>query len=371
MYYLYAAAGIAFTTIATPIVALISLQLIRIRSVPSGLPWVGLKNKRFLPKLRANLREVVAGREPLNEGYEKYSKHGKACVLPGLQWPDVALPPSDIAWLTAKPEHVLSASKVQEDIIAFSYMSHGPDAAARADFTVIRRDLTRNLSKVLPDIIDEVHMCFDEMIKADSKDWSEVKIFHIITETSRRLSNRLFVGLPLCRDKRYIGGLETWELVLGVGSAVVRYLIPPILKPHLAKIVAIPVRFQAWRLKRLLLPQIRGRLARQNQSDGSKVDAVQPHDVLQWLLDAEAERRVGRGMSIDDIAEKTIMFNFFGRILCFHDYDFVSPLTYRCYSRPHSRIELRLNLDGHSLLRKRGISHHRASRRGRERYSET
>lgn len=351
MNYLYTALGIAVATIATPFVALVSLLYVRTYSVPSELPWAGLKNKRLLPKLRANLREFTAGREPFKEGYEKYNKQGKAFVLPSSQSPDVALPPSDIAWIASQPETVLSASKVQEDILALRYLSHGPNHTARFDFSVIRRDVTRNLSKVLPEIINEINLCFEEKLGDDIKDWKEVKIFEVITETSRRLNNRLFVGQPLCWDERYIHGLETWELYFGVSSAVIRYLIPDVLKAWLAPLAAVPVRFQAWRLKRLLLPRIRERIAAQVKTRESKLQEQRPHDVLQWLIDAESDRKSAHGMSVDDIAGKAIALNFFGMASHVEHGSCAAILTIEYFSRPHSLHQLRLDLDRHLVLR--------------------
>lgn len=313
MNYLYAGIGVAVTTIASPFIILISLQWIRTYNVPQDLPWAGLKNKKFFPQLRACLREVTAGRDPMNEGYETYNKHGKAFVLPALHWLDVVLPSSNISWLVSQPENVLSGTKVQDDILALSYLSHGPDLAAIVDFTVVRRDLTRNLSKVLPDILDEIELCFGEKLGDDVEGWKEVKIFEIIEDTSRRLNNRLFIGLPLCRDKRYIDGLRTWEIAFGLCSAVIRYLMPYTLQPWLAPIVAMPVHIQAWRLKRLLLPIIRERIASQNRSLESKTEEKRPNDVLQWLMDGMNERGASSGMSIGDIAGKAITLNFFCR----------------------------------------------------------
>ena len=91
VYYLIA----ALLAIALSILAILVTQVsIRISRERQDIPWVGLKNKRIFPKLRACLRELSAGREPVNEGYEKYSKHGKPFITPALRWSATVLPPS-------------------------------------------------------------------------------------------------------------------------------------------------------------------------------------------------------------------------------------------------------------------------------------
>ncbi|OTA37315.1 hypothetical protein BTJ68_03046 [Hortaea werneckii EXF-2000] len=67
----------AILLIAAPIVAsaltLIVLQLDRISKLPPDLPWVDLRGERWFPKLRANFHQIVTGRQPISEGWEKDS----------------------------------------------------------------------------------------------------------------------------------------------------------------------------------------------------------------------------------------------------------------------------------------------------------
>ncbi|KAF2482021.1 cytochrome P450 [Neohortaea acidophila] len=314
MHYLYKALIASTSLLATPFIILLSIQWSRTRLAPPNIPWAGLNNKRLFPKLRANLREITAKRDPLLEGYEKYSKHGQPFILPSLNWPDVVLPPSHIPWLISFPDNVLSTSSVFEDVLATKYLGHGPDLAAIVDFSVIRRDLTRHLNATLPDILDEVRASFDESIEpllSSDEDWADVKIVEIILNTARRLSNRAFVGESLCRNKRFMSALKSWEFAIGICSAVIRYLVPQCLQPMLGPVIALPVRFQDWKLKRLVLPVLYERLAAQSGSDEKDVKPP-PNDVLQWLLDAKlAGRDAAARMTLSEIAHKTVFLNFF------------------------------------------------------------
>ena len=56
--------------LAIPVAVFVALLSVRLSKPPSGLPWVGLQDKRWFPKLRAALREVtVGGRIPIEQGY--------------------------------------------------------------------------------------------------------------------------------------------------------------------------------------------------------------------------------------------------------------------------------------------------------------
>lgn len=312
--YVYITIGVLSTTIISPIVLLISIQWARTYQAPPDLPWVGLKGKKFWPKLRANIREVSAGREPLNEAYEKYGKHGKACVLPALHWPEVVLPPTCLSWIANQPDNVLSGPKVQNDILVLDVLAHGPDLAAIYDFTVISRDLTRQTIHILADVLDEMKVSFEEHLDSAMEDYGDIKIFQIVQDVSRRVSNRVFVGLPLCRDKRYIKGLQRWETSFGLTSAVIRYLMPYSLKPVLAPVAALPLYFFRWRLTKMIVPRIQERVAAQSRANESKTEVDRPNDALQWIIDGTTRKGGTQKMTQDDIAGKTILFNFFGTL---------------------------------------------------------
>lgn len=57
--------------------ALISNVLWRISEAPAGLPWVGLKDRRIFPKLRACFGELAAARALVEEGYNKVQHVGE------------------------------------------------------------------------------------------------------------------------------------------------------------------------------------------------------------------------------------------------------------------------------------------------------
>ena len=305
--YLYAALAVIVLTLATPIVHIILLQWTRIHNVPPQIPWVGVK-KQFFPKVRACLREVTAKRAPLNEGYEKYGKYGQAFILPAMHSPEIILPPSNVHWIASQPENVLSDIKEQDDLVGLDYLAHGPDQAAVHDFSVIRKDLTRQMGNLLPDLLDEMEASFEAGFGSEMDDWKEVEIFKIIQETSRKTSNRVFVGQPLCRDEKYLASLRKWELAFALCGAVIRYLVPYSLKPFLAPIVAIPLYFYRWLVRRRLLPLVRKRIALDSLADKPTAETSRPNDVLQWIVEDNTQHK----MSIEDIAGKTVLLNFFG-----------------------------------------------------------
>lgn len=75
-------------------------KLIRCGSeIPSHLPWVGQDVKGPFKRTRSYLRSIFGTKAMLDEGYEKYSRHGQAFVLPNLfTGAEILLPPSYFDW---------------------------------------------------------------------------------------------------------------------------------------------------------------------------------------------------------------------------------------------------------------------------------
>ncbi|KAI6013599.1 hypothetical protein BKA83DRAFT_4006153, partial [Pisolithus microcarpus] len=70
--------------------------------------------------------------------------------------------------------------------------------------SVARIHLTRNLGLYYPDIKDEVHTAFEELLDLKDNAWKSVPAVETVREIVCRASNRVFVGLPLCWDHDWI-----------------------------------------------------------------------------------------------------------------------------------------------------------------------
>lgn len=313
---LYTLAGLlAIPTV--PTISFILIQYRRTSLVPAHLPWAGLKNKRLFPKTRAMMREYAAKRTPITEGYAQFSAHGKPFVLPTMHWPDVALPPSCNAWLISQPDSVLSTVKTQDDLLELGYLGHGPDLAAVHDFSVITRDLTRQMGRLLPALMEELEACFEGEFGGDGEEWKEAELYETIELAARRGVNRLFVG-ELCRDKEVMDRLLSAGIAIAACGALLRTFVPSFLKAWLAPIICAPYFYQAWRLKRLLLPTITSRMqalqtaVAANEKPTPKARENAPNDGIQWILASAHNPNTNTfALSPTNIAGKTLLLNFF------------------------------------------------------------
>jgi len=76
-----------------------------------------------------------------------------------------------------------------------------PDPAIIANPThihVINAGLTRQLGNLTTDIVDELASSIDESWENDVLEWKSIPVFDNVMGFVARVSNRTFVGLPLC-----------------------------------------------------------------------------------------------------------------------------------------------------------------------------
>jgi hypothetical protein len=209
---------------------IITTQL-RQRKWLSHLPWIGINDKSiFFPKLHARFQNTLNFEKALQAGYNtvsshdfvkfqprrpvnlpadilssgfslsQYSSKGQACVLPTISDDHVLLPPSAVNWIINQPDHVLSVEEPHIESLQSDYTFSDPYIVRNpTHHMVISRDLTRQLGNLTEDIFDELATSIDEQLGSDSTQWKEVSVFETVMQVVARTSNRIFVGLPLCK----------------------------------------------------------------------------------------------------------------------------------------------------------------------------
>lgn len=112
----------------------------------------------------------------------------------------VLVPVSEVKWISDQAEHVLNAGEMQREVLQTDYSFLDPVLARNPIHElVIRRDLTRCLGALIPDIEEELNFGVDEQWGTDTEKWTDVVVFSTMVKIVARTSNRIFVGLPLCR----------------------------------------------------------------------------------------------------------------------------------------------------------------------------
>ena len=152
---------------------------------------------------------------------------------------------------------------------------------------VIHKNLFRNLPSLVEGTWDEVQAAVDDGFGMSTTKWTDVPNYDTLMHIIARVSNRMMVGLPLCRDETYLANNSAFaQDVINVMTGL--SFVPKVLHPVLGRLASIPNHIHFNRVKKLNLPMIRERLA-QLTADPSRKDV--PNDYITWhIRTAQAEK---------------------------------------------------------------------------------
>ncbi|KAI0699941.1 cytochrome P450 [Cerioporus squamosus] len=170
---------------------------------------------------------------------------------------------------------------------------------------LVRDKLMRSLAAVLPDVIDELSLTVPGYIcpqEGHKSEWDKVNILNVTQKIIARASNRVFVGLPACRNQEFLN-LAIQFAVDVIKDMFLLGLVPAAMRPFLAGCFSAAranIRQSLVHLK----PLIDERKS-QVETYGDDYPG-KPNDLLQWVLEEALPRR-----STDyQIAERIMIMNF-------------------------------------------------------------
>ncbi|KAF7368811.1 Cytochrome P450 [Mycena venus] len=231
-----------------------------------------------------------------------YNQHKSIFRVPYLdKWVVVLCSPELINDLRKAREEDLSAARGFGATLAVNYTLGAGFVTNPYHNRVIQTSLTRSTSTRFTDIHDEISTAFQHEIKP-SEDWVAVPALQTVLRIVSRTSNRLFVGIELCRNTDYRNlSIEFAEDV--IKRARIINLFPDVLKPLVGPMLSPKPRAMA-RARRHLVPVIEERLRMDNEY-GADWDG-RPNDMISWLL----EHATDDERTVDKLIERILMINF-------------------------------------------------------------
>ncbi|TFK68395.1 cytochrome P450 [Pluteus cervinus] len=241
------------------------------------------------------LKALNYTKDMVQEGYEKY--YGRPFKFPMMaRWVVVVSGPQLIDEVRKASEEDLSFDEAINEI---KYIL-GPEVQEDPyHLSTVRTPLTRNLAARFAEVQDEITAAFSEFVPATDDEWLSLPAYSTIVEVVCRTSNRLFVGLPLCRDPEYRKLNVNFTIdVFKAGLLLSQF--PKIFRPIAARLftnVDVKIRHAM----DLLGPMLEERFAR-DQKFGPD-DPERPNDIVSWMSDyAKPQYRNVRDFTIRILA---------------------------------------------------------------------
>jgi len=256
-------------------------KLKHIPSVASDLP---------LLSYLGTFRFFTNSTDMINKDAKKWS--GAIFKIPELfQWVIVATGSKHFEELYKAPESVFSSMDAVIDQLQSHYTLGRNLSENPYHIPIVRSQLTQALPHLVPEVYDEVMTACNEFIPL-TKEWQSVRITDTMMKVVCRASNRIFVGLPLCRNPDFVGINVQFTIDI-VKTAFILRMVPDLLKPIVNSLIS-GVRKRIDHGMKHLAPLIHARRQDREQERHEK-----PLDLLTWLMDeAKGEEATDRNLTL-------------------------------------------------------------------------
>ncbi|KAM0229976.1 hypothetical protein ACHAP5_011493 [Fusarium lateritium] len=299
-------------TIAAPLILLVSYIVYRLFFKPSGLPElpiVGARKSDWFPILQAKIRNTFDVKAALNSAKIQYK--GQAVILPLLDGGNIVyLPRSDTKFASEQPVNALSMHESAQKDLQTDYTTMDPSLTHDPiHLELVATTLTKEVGNLIPDLADEIEHCFNQHWGND-EDWKEVCVFETMQQMLSGVTNRAFVGFPLCRNEEILKLGVAFAQDIPLSAAILKPF-PSIIKPFVAPLITLPNRIHTRKFEKLLAPAIKSRLEEYDvQEHGDNGTRPDRNDFLQWSIEQAKEKGNPKNWKPSAIAQRILLLNF-------------------------------------------------------------
>ncbi|KAF8627694.1 hypothetical protein AX15_004292 [Amanita polypyramis BW_CC] len=256
----------------------------------SSIPTVGPPG--FFTSYIGAFRFIKYGDEMMQQGYDRY--RGSVFKVPTMtHWILVASGPDKIEDIRRATDDSLSFRHALKEFLRTDLV-FGQDSTKDESLAEIAKTLlTRNIGAKFPEVRDEVIAAFSDHIPAKSNEWIGVVAYPTMMDIACRASNRMLVGLPLCRNRDYLALSKQFAIDV-VKASYLMNMVPSFLKPTAVRFTKVA---DDMKLAMALIEPLFGERLEQEKQYGRDWPE-RPNDFISWLLGVvKKEERTLRRMA--------------------------------------------------------------------------
>ncbi|KAI1390980.1 cytochrome P450 [Hypoxylon trugodes] len=267
------------------VIGYVLYQLFRPSRLPN-LPVAGARPGEWFSLQRAAWRNAMDMKTATQVAYDQY--RNQACIMPVLGGQNyVVLPASELQWLVDQPDTDIDIHEDLLDVFQFNYTLMDPNIYHQpAHHKIISTTLTRETGNLVPVLLDEIKHSVERYWGTDTENYREVGVYETLRRIIGHVTNRVFVGLPLCRNDELLDAGVAYAKDIPMSGMALRFTWKP-LRPLVAPLVTLPNRIHTRQFYRLIRPLVDQRLrdyeARRADPETKAADK-EPNDFLQWLI---------------------------------------------------------------------------------------
>lgn len=244
----------------------------------SGIPVISLDGKSPTKSWLWHGREVVKlGDEKYNGPYQVMTGTGPKIVLPNRFADEIKNNPQMFLNLAFKKEFFI-------DYPGFD----GHRVGLESDWliqTTVRTKLTQSLNLITGDLVDEtIDSLRDVYGTVDG--WETRKLRDDLMDVVARLSSRVFLGLPLCRDRRWLEITKSYTIDSFTISFIMR-AAPWFMRPlaYWLNPMSARLRKAVRDARKMIEPEVQRRKAAVDKAKAAGEKPPKMADTIGWMYD--------------------------------------------------------------------------------------
>ncbi|KAJ5726101.1 cytochrome P450 [Penicillium malachiteum] len=244
-------------------------------------PVVGVKSL-WEPIMMSNFRFFRSGGTVLQEGYRAFRDKIFQFRRAGTYM--LVLPPKYVDEIRKLPHHVASPTVAHVQNLMGSSTNMDIILHYNLHFRTIQRKLTPNLNSLLQPMQDELNFAIEHGLTKSEDNLVLIKPHHIIADVVARVSARIFVGKPICRNPEWLEVSTQFTENVFISLVFLR-LFPMWTHGLLNWLMPSSYKGSAYlrKAKKLIVPEINRR--RGTNSQGIKEPGEDEPDFLSWMME--------------------------------------------------------------------------------------
>lgn len=251
--------------------------------LPEGLTLIGAKKSDWFPFLQATWRNSFNVAGAVMDAYNNHKNEAVIMPVMGLGAATlVMLPQSDSTFISEQDPKVLNLREVIIDGLHYRYtLSDKYVLTHPLHKKLITTTLTNQVGPLLPELADETIVGFTNQWGSDTTSFREVGVWDTVGRVIGSATNRVFVGLPWCRDSKLLDAGYAYARSLPVSATLLGWVWEPV-RPLVAPLITLQTRACERHFVKIIQPEIERRL---REYDDPKNSHQKKNDFLQWSID--------------------------------------------------------------------------------------
>lgn len=299
--------------IAAPLTIFISYIIYQLFIKPSklpDLPIIGARKGDWFPLFQARIRNSANVKATLKLAYTQY--RNQAAILPLLDGENfVFLPRSDTKFASEQPTDELSMHESAQRDLQTDWTTMTPSLTHDPiHIDLVLTTLTKEVGNLIPHLAEEIEHCVSKHWGTDT-DWTDICIFETAQQITSGVTNRAFVGFPLCRNEEMLKLGVAFAQDIPLSSMLLKPF-PNFIKPLVAPIITLPNRIHTNKFVKILEPEIKVRLEEYDalSNASGKPPKSERHDFLQWLIEQAKDIGKPKNWGTNALSERILLLNF-------------------------------------------------------------